>query len=304
MTKVSVLVPTFDHASTLGLTVRSILAQTHDDLEVLVIGDGVTDDVRDVARALAADDPRVRFLDNPKGPHHGEVHRDAAIALAAGEHIMYCCDDDLFLPDHVAELSDMLEHLDFVQSRNGYLEPDGSLRLWAGELGDPEFVAVLCHEEHPYSFVSVTGTAHTRAYYERAAQRWQTTPAGNYPDHYQWRRMFRAVPPRAKTSARMTALQFPSHLAGRSTWSPEERLAELAAWADSITMPGAQERIDALVLEAAWGDVLAVTLREQYWRQRAFATQTQLDEVLASRSWRWGAPVRAAAGLFRRAGGS
>jgi hypothetical protein len=300
VTRVSVLVPTHDHASTLPLTVRSILAQTHADLEVLVIGDGPTPEVREAARALAAADARVRFLDLPKGPHHGEVHRDTAIAASTGEHLVYCCDDDLFLPEHVADLSAMLENLDFVQSRNGYLEPDGRLRLWPGELSDPEFVAALCHDEHPYSFVSVTGTAHTKEYYRRAARPWTTTPAGLYPDHHQWRRMFQAVPPRAATSPRMTALQFPSHLGGRAEWTPEQRLDEITTWADAISAPGAQDSVDRLVAEAGWPEVLVVTLRAQYWRERNFATEAELRAVLDSRSWRWGEPVRRIVGLLRR----
>jgi hypothetical protein len=298
MTRVSVLVPTHDHASTLELTVTSILNQTHGDLEVLLIGDGATDGVREVARALVAGDPRVRFLDYPKGEHHGEVHRHTAIAEATGEHLVYCCDDDLLLPEHVADLSAMLEDLDFVQSRNGYLDPEGRVHLWPGDLADPAFVEALCLDRYPYSFVSITGTAHTVDYYRRADRPWATTPPGQYPDHHQWRRMFAAAAPRAATSGRMTALQFPSHLAGRSAWTAEARLTELRTWADVVSAPGAQERVDGLVADAGWDDVLRITLSEQYWLRTTHATQEVLDRLRASRSWRWTAPLRRLTGLL------
>ena len=61
------IVPTHDHASTLGLAVRSALAQTLGDIEVHIIGDGVGDETRAVVEHLVHDDTRVRFHDLPKG---------------------------------------------------------------------------------------------------------------------------------------------------------------------------------------------------------------------------------------------
>jgi hypothetical protein len=301
VTTASVLVPTHDHASTLALTVRSALGQTHADLEVLIIGDGVSDEVRTTAHALVAEDERVRFLDNPKGPHHGEIHRDAAIRQATGEHIVYCCDDDLLLPEHVADLSGMLERLDFVQSRNGYLDSGGRVGLYAGDLADPAYIALLLREDQPYNFVSLTGSAHTKSYYARTGRPWETTPAGRFPDHHQWRRMFSSVAPRAATSLRMTALQFPSHLDSRATWSAEDRFAELASWVEELPAPGTQDRVDRLVAEACWREVLAVTRHQQYWRPELDA-RDELDAMRATRTWRWSAPLRRIRGLRGGAG--
>ena len=104
----TVLVPTHDHGPTLLRSVRSALAQTVEALEVLVVGDGVPDATRKVMEELVASDPRVKFLDNPKGPRHGELHRHAALQEARGEIVCYLSDDDLWLPDHVAEMQSLL----------------------------------------------------------------------------------------------------------------------------------------------------------------------------------------------------
>ena len=168
MTRATVMIPTHDHATTLGLAVESALNQTVQDLEVLIVGDGVTDEVREVALALQGQDERVRFLDLPKGPHHGEVNRHTAIQQSAGEIIAYLCDDDLLLPEHIADMTGMLQDHDLVQSLNGYIDTTGRLLLYSGSLDDPAYVARLCDPAKSFNFVGITGTAHTREFYERA----------------------------------------------------------------------------------------------------------------------------------------
>lgn len=244
--RASVLIPTHDHAATLPLTVGSVLQQSVTDLEVLVIGDGVTPENRAAIGVLVESDPRVRFLDFPKGPHHGEIYRHEAVLAARSDAILYLCDDDLVLPDHVGDLLSLLETSNFAQSRNGYLTADGEVELHPTDLADRR--CVDWHLMLPRrNQTSITGSAHSRAYYLRVGDHWETTPPGEWPDHYQWKKFFRRDDFRGATSHRMTALQLPTHLEGRDTWSPERRHDELARWAERIREPGAQARIDALV---------------------------------------------------------
>lgn len=256
----TILVPTHNHAETLPIAVRSALRQTTEDLEVIIIGDGVTDDVRTAALELVAADPRVRFLDYPKGPHHGEIYRHEAIQQARSDAILYLCDDDVFLPDHVSDMVALLDRAHLVQSRNGYFDAQGALHLYPTDLADPE--AVAWHLLEPRrNMVSLTGTAHSRTYYLALDSHWETTPAGQWPDHFMWKKFFRKPGFVGATSTRMTALQFPSSLDGRDAWSGRERLAELLGWATRIEEPGARAEIDALV-ESAARDRLALAVRE------------------------------------------
>ncbi len=290
MTAASILIPTHDHAVTLPYTVRSVLAQTEASLEVLIVGDGATDAVRSVAEDLAATDPRVRFLDFPKGPHHGEIHRGAAILQSEGDAIFYLCDDDLLMPTHAEDLLALLAENDFVQSRNGHIEEDGRIRLYPGDLGRARDVERLVDPDRVENFVSITGTAHTRAFYDRVDRPWETTPATAFPDHHQWRRMLGAGPARTATSHRMTALQFPSHADGRAEWADARREAEIAEWAARIARPGAQAEIDALLQESVWR---ALDLARDDLRDARDAIQW----VRSTRWWR----LREAAGrLIRR----
>lgn len=250
MTRASVLIPAHDKPTTLPLTVDTVLRQSVEDLEVIVIGDGVTDGVREVVGELVRGDERVRFLDFPKGPHHGERYRHDAVLAARSDAIFYLCDDDLLLPDHVRDLLALLEDHTLVQSLNGYCRVDGGVEFFVGDLGDPDSVGLLLDESLQHNFVSITGTAHSKAFYERADVAWDTTPAGRWPDHHQFARLIAHPEFRGATSTRMTALQLPTSEEGRDGWTDAERAAELARWHALVTGPDAQARIDEQVAAA------------------------------------------------------
>ncbi|WP_374457050.1 glycosyltransferase family 2 protein [Nocardioides sp.] len=289
MTRASVLIPIHDKPTTLPLTVDTVLRQTVADLEVLLIGDGVTDDVRAVVAELTDGDERVRFLDFPKGPHHGERYRHDAVQEARSDAIFYLCDDDLLLPDHVADLLSLLEEHSFVQSLNGEVRPDGSVRFYAADLGDPEVVAMHLRDDIRFCSVSITGTAHTRALYDAADDRWDTTPTGWWPDHWQFRKLMRHPSYSGATSSRMTALQFPTSSDGRDTWSAEARVEELRPWHALVVAPGAQDEIDRrcesgrreqLVEERA---TIALLQRDLAWLRAEHEQTTEQKDWLRSK---------------------
>jgi hypothetical protein len=281
VTRASVLIPTHDKHTTIGLAVDSVLRQTVRDLEVLLIGDGVTDALRAEIDRLCAADPRVRFLDLPKGPHHGERYRHDAILAAESDAIFYLCDDDLFLPDHVADLLGLLEEHTFVQSFNGYCRADGEIEFFAADLSDAETIALMLDEDWPHNSVSLTGTAHSRRFYEQVGDRWDTTPRGREPDHHQWRKMWRHPGFRGATSARMTALQLPTSDSGRHLWTPEERLAELRGWYDVATAPDGQSQVDALVARGARRTLAAERNRLLRQEQLLLSVHATLAETRA-----------------------
>ncbi len=280
--RASVLIPAHNKPTTLPLTVDTVLRQTVADLEVIVIGDGVTDDVREVLKNLVEGDERVRFLDFPKGPHHGERYRHDAIMEARSDAIFYLCDDDLLLPEHVNDLLALLEDHDLVQSLNGWITPEGEVRYHADDLSEPEGVALILREELRFNSISITGTAHSRTFYEAVGDRWDTTPHGRAPDHHQFAKLLRHPACRAATSHRMTALQFPTSSGGRHTWSDEARAAELGPWYDLVIAPGAQQTIDRLGVAGALRQIVQLRRRTAKLRyELALSRRTRADEVAA-----------------------
>jgi Glycosyl transferase family 2 len=258
----AILVPTHDHAATLDLAVGSALEQTVAEIEVVVIGDGVGEDTREVAAGLVREDPRVRFLDLPKGPNHGEVHRGTAIEGTTAKIVCYLCDDDLLLPEHVESMAELLADADFANSQNGYLERDGSWRPYFSDLASAGFREWTTRPDR--SGVSLTGTAHTVEAYRRLPHGWRTAPPGRYPDHYMWEQFLTQPWVRAVTATRITAVQFPSHLEGRAGTPPAERRAELEAWRAALADPEGRARFE----EAAHRALMAEATREQIERDK------------------------------------
>jgi GT2 family glycosyltransferase len=96
MPLVSVIVPTFNRAYCLARTLDSALAQTHREIEVLVVDDGSTDDTRAMIDARYPDDNRVRYFHQANG---GVANaRNTAIAAAKGEYIAFLDSDDVWQP--------------------------------------------------------------------------------------------------------------------------------------------------------------------------------------------------------------
>jgi glycosyltransferase involved in cell wall biosynthesis len=270
--RASILIPAHNKPTTLPLTVDTVLRQSVPDLEVLVLGDGVTPEVRAVVESLVRADERVRFLDYPKGPHHGERYRHDAIMAARSDAILYLCDDDLLLPGHVADLLALLEDHNFVQSRNGWVTAEGEVRHYPGHLGDPSTVELILRDDVLFNCVSITGTGHSKAFYLEVGDRWDTTPAGVWPDYHQFRKLLRHPSYAGATSGQMTALQFPTSADGRDTWTDEERYDELVRWHELVTAEGAQAVIDRLEHEGA---VTELT----YAHQGLFLAQAHIREL-------------------------
>ena len=98
----SVVVPTRDRAHLLERALRSVLAQSESDFEVVVVDDGSTDDT--AARVESIDDDRIRFVS--QAPAGAGVARNHGAELARGEHLTFLDSDDEVLPTWLERLAD------------------------------------------------------------------------------------------------------------------------------------------------------------------------------------------------------
>ncbi len=90
---ISVVVPTFNRACLIGMTLDAILSQDHPAAEVVVVDDGSTDETTDV---LSAYGDRVRGIRIRNG---GDLAaRNAGIRAASGQLVAFCDSDDLWRP--------------------------------------------------------------------------------------------------------------------------------------------------------------------------------------------------------------
>jgi glycosyltransferase involved in cell wall biosynthesis len=103
MTTVSVYIPTKNRLHSLRRAVDSVLAQTHRDIELIVVDDGSTDATADYLLGVQLHDSRVTVIRNEhsKGAPYS---RNAAIRAAAGEFVTGLDDDDRFHEERVEAL--------------------------------------------------------------------------------------------------------------------------------------------------------------------------------------------------------
>ncbi|TDC67643.1 glycosyltransferase family 2 protein [Streptomyces hainanensis] len=98
MPLVSVVMPVYNSAATLGAAIRSVLTQTHSDLELLVTDDKSSDDSMDLLMEFARQDDRVRPESAPERGGAGRA-RNLAIERAKGDYIAFLDSDDMWLPE-------------------------------------------------------------------------------------------------------------------------------------------------------------------------------------------------------------
>jgi glycosyltransferase involved in cell wall biosynthesis len=104
---VTVIIPTYDYSSVLRHAIRSVLWQTYANLELLVVGDGCTDDSGEVVASFG--DPRVRWTNLPENAGTQSAPNNAGLEQAAGEYVAYLGHDDLWHPWHLAAIVGALE---------------------------------------------------------------------------------------------------------------------------------------------------------------------------------------------------
>jgi glycosyltransferase involved in cell wall biosynthesis len=106
MPRVTVILPTYNWSGVLRFAIASVLRQTFTDFELLVIGDGCTDDSAQVV--TEAGDPRVRWIGLPENTGHQSGPNNVGLREARGEIIAYHGHDDLWLPQHLAVMVEAL----------------------------------------------------------------------------------------------------------------------------------------------------------------------------------------------------
>lgn len=321
---VAVIVPTHSHDETLEFSVRSILEQSVTDLDVVIIGDGATEAVRDVAADLCRSDRRVRFMDHPKSPRRGELFRDAVIRDSASTYIAYNCDDDLWFSDHLRTMIDTIGHRDFVHPLPILIGADGVPVFLPCDLTRPE--SIRWHmSTTPQNTISLSGVMHTRASYLRLPHGWRETPEGRWTDHYMWQQFFEQEWFTGVTSGRATTLKLMAQ--GRDDLPPGGRRADVERWWNRLHDPRFGAEWERMVLDAVCttavahqtafsirGDIITALearvagLDEDLARSRASEAdletrvadlRSQLRAMRRSRSWRVTRPLRGLRGSIR-----
>jgi glycosyltransferase involved in cell wall biosynthesis len=118
---VSVVIPSYNRAYCIATTVDSTLAQTHENLEILIVDDGSSDGTRELIEERYRGEPRVRYIYQPNAGV--SAARNHGLRLARGQFIALLDSDDIWLPWKVEAQLRCLEALP-----GGHIWTDGRHR--------------------------------------------------------------------------------------------------------------------------------------------------------------------------------
>ena len=127
--RVTVGIPVYNGGASIRATVESVLAQTYDSFEVLVVDNASTDETEAVCRDLAAADDRVRYVRNPE--NIGQNNNFTRVyQLGRGDYFRWMGDDDSLEPGYleacVAAL-DLDPSASLVSTYQSHIKPDGTV---------------------------------------------------------------------------------------------------------------------------------------------------------------------------------
>lgn len=112
---VSIIIPTFNRAHLIGETLDSVIAQTYQNWECIVVDDGSTDNTTEVLAEYVAKDSRIQFHHRP--PEHksgGNGARNYGFKLSKGEYVQWFDSDDIMLEEYLKYKIEKIANKSFI----------------------------------------------------------------------------------------------------------------------------------------------------------------------------------------------
>ena len=121
--KVSIIIPVYNTGNKLCRCLDSVLAQSYQNFECIVVDDGCTDDSASIIEKYAGKDARIKAIHKNNGGVSSA--RNSALRIAHGEWLVFVDSDDFLMPDHIASLMDAAtDDVDLVMTGFRFLHPD------------------------------------------------------------------------------------------------------------------------------------------------------------------------------------
>lgn len=184
--KISVLVPCYNVEKYVRQCVESIISQTMQDIEIICINDGSTDNTLQILQSYAAADKRIKIIDKPNSGYGASMN--IGLSVATGDYIGIVESDDWIEPEMFADLYGLAakNNVDVVKS-NYYL-------YWSTPAEKNEFVHAIPEDDineviSPLRRQRIFGLApaiwsaiYKRAFLETNNIKFLETPGASYQD--------------------------------------------------------------------------------------------------------------------------
>ena len=131
--QVSIITPTYNHEEFIGACIESVIGQSYENWEQIIIDDGSTDRTAEVVRSYA--DPRIRYVHQANRGIEALPHTyNQALGMCTGELVAILEGDDLWPPEKLSNLVPAFEDENVVLAY-GAVADMASDGLWKGRLG-------------------------------------------------------------------------------------------------------------------------------------------------------------------------
>ena len=119
---VSIIMPSFNTAKFIGDSIKSVLAQTYTNWELIIVDDCSTDNTDDVVNQYLIDE-RIHYVKNDTNSG-AAVSRNRALREAKGKWIAFLDSDDLWYPEKLEKQISFMEENGYHFSYTNYIEVD------------------------------------------------------------------------------------------------------------------------------------------------------------------------------------
>lgn len=123
---ISIIIPLYNKESQVGKTLRSVLAQSYQDFEVVIVDDGSTDGSVEAVKRFT--DPRIRLISQVNAG--ASAARNRGIKEAKGEFVAFLDADDEWNPEYLAKQAELIEkypHCDIFATNYEFKDADGKI---------------------------------------------------------------------------------------------------------------------------------------------------------------------------------
>lgn len=122
---ISIIIPIYNAEKYIKRCVSSVIDQSYNKLEILLVNDGSTDNSLNICEAFATKDNRIKVISQDNGGV--SKARNTGLRLAKGEYVMFLDSDDYMLPDMCKTMLDVLYSKQADCVICGIQEPEGGL---------------------------------------------------------------------------------------------------------------------------------------------------------------------------------
>jgi glycosyltransferase involved in cell wall biosynthesis len=103
----SIIIPTYNRANMLSSSIESVLNQTFNDWELIVVDDGSTDNTKELMGSFIQKDPRIKYIYQENSER--SAARNFGIKNAKGQYICFLDSDDVYLDNNLEAWYNFLE---------------------------------------------------------------------------------------------------------------------------------------------------------------------------------------------------